>query len=74
MASDLPEQITVTVNGQTQSVPAASTVGELLRGLPTVGMHVAVERNGELVPRECFDQQILRPADSIEVVTLVGGG
>ena len=36
--------------------------------------HVAVERNGEIVPRASFDETTLMPADKLEIVTFVGGG
>ena len=36
--------------------------------------HVAVERNGEIVPRATFDATTLQAADTLEIVTFVGGG
>lgn len=35
---------------------------------------VAVERNGEIVPRRYFDEVLLSDEDTIEVVRFVGGG
>lgn len=35
---------------------------------------VAVERNGEIVPRTAWATVILEPGDKLEVVQFVGGG
>lgn len=35
---------------------------------------IAVERNGEIVPKSLYEQTVLRDGDSLEVVTFVGGG
>ena len=35
---------------------------------------IAVERNGEIVPKAEYSQCILGPADKLEIVTFVGGG
>lgn len=36
--------------------------------------HIAVERNGEIVPRGSFAGTMLRDSDVIEIVRFVGGG
>lgn len=35
---------------------------------------IAVERNGEIVPKAQYDQCVLQEDDHIEVVSFVGGG
>lgn len=35
---------------------------------------IAIERNGEIVPRGQFAQQMLADGDKLEVVVAVGGG
>jgi len=35
---------------------------------------VVVEFNGEILPRSCWADQLVRQADTVEVVTIVGGG
>lgn len=35
---------------------------------------IALERNGEIVPRGQFNQQILVDGDKLEIVVAVGGG
>jgi len=74
LVNAMGEMIQVIVNGQPQSVPSSCTLGELLRSLPSDGVRVAVECNGDVVPREHLEQRILQAGDEIEIVTLVGGG
>ncbi len=64
----------VRINGQDRDVPAGSTVAGLLEGLNKRPQQVAVEVNRELVTRSRFDATGLTDGDSIEIVTLVGGG
>ena len=39
-----------------------------------VGKRIAIERNGEIVPRSTFASQQLADGDKLEVVVAVGGG
>ena len=63
----------IVVNGERREVPPATSVSQLLSEL-SLGRHVAVEINFELVPRREHAEHVLRPDDSVEIVTLVGGG
>ncbi len=38
------------------------------------GKRIALERNGEIVPRSQFAQQLLFDGDCLEIVVAVGGG
>ena len=42
--------------------------------LQLAGKRVAVERNGEIVPRSRFSQTALAGGDRLEIVVAVGGG
>ncbi|NOT31301.1 MAG: sulfur carrier protein ThiS [Planctomycetes bacterium] len=64
----------ITVNGAPRRVDARASVKDLLLALSLAAEHVAVERNGRLVPRREHERTALREGDRIEVVTLVGGG
>src|SRR4051812_8939451 len=66
--------IEVTVNGQSETLPAGTTVAELLERLKMRARYVAVERNANLVPRGQHDSCRLESGDQLEIVTLVGGG
>ncbi|MBE3558275.1 MAG: sulfur carrier protein ThiS [Ktedonobacteraceae bacterium] len=68
------ESITVVANGQPRSIPAGSTVADLLRQLNITTNYVVVQLNGEIVPRSDFAQVTLHEQNMLEIVTLVGGG
>ena len=53
---------------------AKLTVAQLLEHMALQGKRIAVERNGEIVPRSWFDQPLLENGDLIEIVVAVGGG
>ena len=42
--------------------------------LELTGKRVALERNGEIVPRSSLEQQELSDGDRVEIVVAVGGG
>jgi sulfur carrier protein len=64
----------LTVNGAPFDVPPGTTVADLLATLDTAGKRVAVERNGEIVPRSAHATTVLAAGDRLEVVVAVGGG
>lgn len=66
--------ITISVNGETRSVPAGLTLPELLRQLGYRPELVVVEFNAEILPRQRWAGQPVVESDAIEVVTIVGGG
>ena len=66
--------IQLTINGQPQQFEAPINVTELIDHLALHGKRIAIERNGAIVPRSHFSQQILNHGDQLEVVVAVGGG
>ncbi len=64
----------LTVNGKAHECPAGATVSALLEQMALAGRRVAVERNGEIVPRSQHAAAALAEGDQIEVVVAVGGG
>jgi len=66
--------ISVTLNGTPREFPAPLTFSELVDELALEGRRIAVERNGEIVPRSRFREARLADGDRIEVVVAVGGG
>ena len=66
--------ISVAVNGETRRLPNATTVAQLLTQLDTAGKRVAVERNGEIVPKSRHASTELSSGDRLEIVIAVGGG
>lgn len=61
------------VNGGAQEVADGSRLGELLALLELRG-RIAVEVNGELVPRRVHATHALSDGDRIEIVQAIGGG
>jgi sulfur carrier protein len=64
----------VTVNGEGREVPDVLTVRGLVELLGLGGGPVAVERNGDVVPRAQHASTALAEGDVIEIVHFVGGG
>lgn len=63
----------LTINGKSQRVDAR-TVRELLVSMGLNKQAVAVEINRQVVPKRLHEQTPLNEGDTIELVTLVGGG
>ncbi len=66
--------ISITVNGEPRQFEQALNCAELLSRLELGGKRVALERNGEIVPRSRFPEQLLADGDKLEIVVAVGGG
>ena len=66
--------IQLSINGEPRRLAAAASVSELLAALELTGKRIAVERNGEIVPRSCYEQTALADGDRLEIVVAVGGG
>jgi sulfur carrier protein len=64
----------ITLNGAPREFPAPLTFDQLLAELALAGRRLAVERNGQIVPRSSFAATRLADGDRIEVVVAVGGG
>ncbi|MBI4951806.1 MAG: sulfur carrier protein ThiS [Myxococcales bacterium] len=64
----------ITVNGEPIEVPAGATVRSLIEQLGLAAGPVAVEQNGEVVPRAAHRSTPLAAGDRLEIVHFVGGG
>jgi len=65
----------LTVNGVVHRLdPAPGTIADLVRALNLEGKRIAVERNGEIVPRSLHAATPIAAGDRLEVVVAVGGG
>ncbi len=64
----------IVLNGQWQHVPEQTTVDKLLEKMPSQNRRVAVEINGEILPRSRHVGYHLRNGDRIEIVQAIGGG
>lgn len=66
--------IAFTINGQPAELPQALTVAALLEARGLLGKRVAVERNGEIVPKSQHASVAIQAGDRLEIVVAVGGG
>ena len=64
----------IIVNGQARSLAPSQTVADLIRELGYENKRIAVERNGDIVPRSQHDTTVLADGDRLEIVVAVGGG
>ncbi|MEQ9320644.1 MAG: sulfur carrier protein ThiS [Polyangiaceae bacterium] len=62
------------VNGDPVTVDDGATVRALIEQLELTEGPVAVERNGEVVPRAEHAETRLEEGDAVEIVHFVGGG
>jgi sulfur carrier protein len=66
--------ITIQVNGKDVDCGAQMRLPLLLEQLKMNPKLVAIEYNGEILHRQFWDQTELQVGDTLEVVTIVGGG
>ncbi|HEX7053057.1 MAG TPA: sulfur carrier protein ThiS [Burkholderiales bacterium] len=64
----------VIVNGAERRFEAQLDVASLLEQLDMAGKKVAVERNGEIVPKSAHARTLIGDGDRLEIVVAVGGG
>ena len=62
------------VNGRVERVAEGASVADLLAALGREPRLVAVERNGEIVPRGRWAETRLAAGDRLEIVQFVQGG
>ena len=63
----------VSVNGAELDI-AGKTIAEYLASANYDPKRIAVECNGDIVPKAKYDETILQDGDSVEIVSFVGGG
>ena len=69
--------LSVILNGQSRdfdTLPQPASLEQLIGELGLKGDRVAVEHNGEIVPRAGWAETRLNAGDRLEVVHFVGGG
>lgn len=64
----------LTLNGEPRHCDDGLTVAGLMESLGYAGKRVAVERNGDIVPKSAHPTTALAEGDKLEVVVAVGGG
>lgn len=62
------------LNGEPHDLPEHASIAQLIVALGLAGRRLAVERNGEVVPRSSHAETKLANGDRVEIVHAVGGG
>ena len=66
--------IQITVNGAALRFEQPLNVISVLEKLEVAGKKVAVERNGEIIPKSLHERTLVHDGDQLEIVVAVGGG
>jgi sulfur carrier protein len=66
--------LSVTLNGTPQRVAGPMSIAQLIEHNGLAGKRIAVEVNGQIVPRSRLSEVRLSDGDRLEVVVAVGGG
>jgi thiazole synthase len=66
--------LSLTVNGEPRRADPGASIADLVRALELDPAKVAVERNGDIVPRSTLADVVLADGDVLEIVHFVGGG
>ena len=64
----------IQLNGQPHALPHPGTLLALLQQHGLAERRVAVELNGEIIPRSRHAQTTLKDGDRVEIVHALGGG
>ena len=64
----------IQLNGQNRRLAPAITIAAMLLAEGLAERRVAVEVNGEIVPRGQHATHVLRAGDRVEIVHALGGG
>jgi sulfur carrier protein len=73
----MPTAFTIHLNGQPRTFEELTAPSDLASVIATLGLkadRVAVEHNGEIVPRTQWAQAHVAAGDRLEIVHFVGGG
>ena len=69
-----PIMIRIIINGASEQFDPPLSVATLLERRQLAGKRLAVERNGEIVPKGRHGDTLLNDGDVLEIVVAVGGG
>lgn len=66
--------ISIVINGERREFSQPLALTQLIEELGLAGKRIAIERNGEIVPRSQFGSANVADGDRLEIVVAVGGG
>lgn len=64
----------IVVNGERIVLEQPVSIAELLRRHALHGRMVVVEQNGEIVPRDRYEETQIADGDTLEIVQMMAGG
>ncbi len=62
------------VNGRQEALPDPATLEGLVDALNLTGQRLAIEHNGQIIPRSLWLTTAVTNEDRIEIVKAIGGG
>ena len=69
-----PAMITIKFNGKPTQIPTSTTITTFLTTHNYNPIHVVVELNEVIIPKESYPTTTLSPDDTLEILTFMGGG
>lgn len=66
--------LAIYINGEQKFFPELSTLQQLIETLGMKHNRIAVELNGEIIPRSFYHCKNINGGDNLEIITAVGGG
>ena len=64
----------IQVNGKKTTVKANSSINDILKKYKINGKKVAVELNGKIIPKNNYQNKVVKSNDRLEIVQFIGGG
>lgn len=64
----------IRVNGEDKNLKEGVTLLSFLEQEGYQTARIAVEKNGEIIPKKQYSETLLHSGDSLEIVSFVGGG
>ncbi len=64
----------IILNGEHHELPEQPRIIDLIKQLGLVGQRLAIEVNGDIVPRSQHAERCLHEGDRVEIVRAIGGG
>ena len=68
------QDVVIRVNGTEEAYSEEMTVMEYVSAKGYRTNRIAVERNGQIVPKNAYESTVIKDGDSLEVVSFVGVG
>ena len=68
------DKVQIQMNGAGIDVERGLSLGQLIDSRGLERRMIAVEYNGEIIPRHDYDDTMIQEGDTLEVVHMVGGG